>query len=320
MGRRKGAASRGPACDAWPVEPGGGRVNWLVWKNSNGTRPVRARNRIANGRTILADPRVAGLLRLIRAALHPPPGAGRIVLALGMGVLCHAVFALAVLAMITAMFFGLSESLGRVPWPWAALVNAALIVQFPLVHSALLTGPGGRALARLVPGPHGATLATTTYALIASLQLLALFALWTPSGIIWWRAEAAAFWALCLAYAAAWLILLKASFDAGAEVQSGALGWMSLLARIRPKFPDMPERGLFRLIRQPIYVGFALTLWTVPVWTPDQLVLALSLTAYCLLAPRLKERRFAARYGVRFDRYRARVPYVIPCRRQDDAQ
>ena len=114
------------------------------------------------------------------------------------------------------------------------------------------------------------------------------------------------------AYATSWLILLKASFDAGAEVQSGALGWMSLLARIRPVFPDMPTSGLFRLIRQPIYVAFALTLWTPPVWTPDQLVLAISLTAYCLLAPRLKERRFAARYGARFDRYRARVPYILP--------
>jgi hypothetical protein len=114
------------------------------------------------------------------------------------------------------------------------------------------------------------------------------------------------------AYAASWLILLKASFDAGAEVQSGALGWMSLLAQIRPVFPDMPTTGLFRLIRQPIYVAFTLTLWTPPVWTPDQLVLAVSLTAYCLLAPRLKERRFAARYGARFYRYRAAVPYILP--------
>jgi len=258
------------------------------------------------------DPRVAGLVRLILAALRPPPGAGRIVLALGMGALCHATFAAAVLAMIVAMFFGLSESLGRVPWPWAALANAALIAQFPLVHSVLLTGRGGRLLARLMPGPHGPTLATTTYALIASAQLLALFALWTPSGIVWWRAEGAAFWAICAAYAAAWLLLIKASFDAGAEVQSGALGWMSLMARRLPVFPDMPMRGLFSVVRQPIYVAFALTLWTVPVWTPDQLALAVSYTAYCLLAPRLKERRFAARYGARFDAYRARVPYALP--------
>lgn len=261
---------------------------------------------------MLTDPRIARLVALIRAALHPPAGAGRITLALTLGLLCHATFAAGVLAMIVAMFFGMSESLGNVPWPWAALANAALIVQFPLAHSALLTGPGARLIARLIPGPYGRTLATTTYALIASTQLLSLFVLWTPSGIVWWRAEGATFWAVSAAYATSWLILLKASFDAGAEVQSGALGWMSLLAHIRPVFPDMPTQGLFRLIRQPIYVAFSLTLWTVPVWTPDQLVLAISFTAYCLIAPRLKERRFAARYGDQFDRYRAAVPYAVP--------
>ena len=74
----------------------------------------------------------------------------------------------------------------------------------------------------------------------------------------------------------------------------------------------MPTQGLFRLIRQPIYVAFALTLWTVPTWTPDQLAIALAYSSYCLLAPRLKERRFAQRYGDRFERYRASVPYVVP--------
>lgn len=262
--------------------------------------------------TLLDDPRIARLLRLIHAALHPPTGVGRIAFALFIGLLCHATFAAAVLSMIVMMFFGLSESFGTVPWPMAALANAALIMQFPLAHSFLLTGPGGRLLTRLIPGPHGKTLATTTYAIIASAQLLALFVLWTPSGIVWWRAEGAVFWAVVVAYGASWLILLKASFDAGAEVQSGALGWMSLMARIRPVFPDMPTEGLFRVIRQPIYVAFALTLWTVPVWTPDQLVLAVSFTAYCLLAPRLKERRFLARYGDRFATYRSAVPYALP--------
>jgi methanethiol S-methyltransferase len=271
------------------------------------------------GSAMWDDPRVAGLVRLITGALRPPAGLGRIALALMMGILCHAVFALAVLAMIVAMFHGLSESLGRVPWPWAVIANGLLILQFPLLHSLLLTGAGGRVLARIVPGPHGATLATTTYALIASLQLLALFALWTPSGIVWLRAEGALFWALVAAYSASWLLLMKASFDAGAEVQSGALGWMSLMARARPVFPDMPTRGLFRVIRQPIYVAFALTLWTVPVWTPDQLALALLLTGYCLLAPRLKERRFETRYGERFARYRAQVPYALPRWRHRDA-
>jgi len=226
------------------------------------------------------------------------------------GAFCHAVFALAVLAMILAMGFGMSESLGRVPWPWAAFANALLVLQFPLVHSLLLTRWGARMLSML--GPHGVTLSTTTYATIASAQLLALVALWTPSGIVWWRAEGAMFWAVLTAYAASWLFLVKASWDAGAEVQSGALGWLSLMANRKPRFPDMPQAGTFGLIRQPIYLAFALTTWLVPVWTPDQLALAIALTAYCLVAPRLKERRFRARYGARFDAYAAQTPYMVP--------
>lgn len=250
--------------------------------------------------------------RLASGVFRPPPGKGRILLAWAYGLICHSVFALAVLAMIWAMFWGMSASFGQVPQPWSYLANAALILQFPLAHSILLSARGRRVLARLAPEPYGRTLATTSYAIIASVQLLALFSLWTPSGVIWWQADGLAFVAICAAYTASWLLLIKASYDAGAEVQSGALGWMSLVQNRAPVFPDMPTSGLFRLIRQPIYVAFALTLWTVPVWTPDQLTLAVSLTFYCLLAPRLKERRFARAYGARFETYRATVPYAVP--------
>ncbi|MEM7710084.1 MAG: isoprenylcysteine carboxylmethyltransferase family protein [Pseudomonadota bacterium] len=252
------------------------------------------------------------LVALALGALRPPPGRRRIAVAYAYGIVCHILFGLSVLAMIVAMFFGMTESFGRVPAPWSILANAALVLQFPVVHSLLLAKPGGTVLSRLAPDAYGKTLATTTYAIVAAAQLLALFALWTPSGIVWWRAEGAAFWALCAAYAASWGLLIKASYDAGAEVQSGALGWMSLAGKRKPVFPDMPTTGTFRVIRQPIYVAFALTTWTVPVWTPDQLALAIALTAYCLAAPMLKERRFARRYGDRFAQYKDDVPYAVP--------
>lgn len=233
-------------------------------------------------------------------------------IALLYGAACHGIFALAGLAMVWGLYTGLTMTWGAVPWPWAALVNAALLVQFPLGHSFFLSDRGRRLLARLAPAPHGRTLATTTYATIASIQLLALFTLWTPSGVVVWQAEGWAFWAMTTLYAGAWALLTKASFDAGPEVQSGFLGWWALARGARPVFPPMPVTGLFRVVRQPIYVSFALVLWTPPVWTADQLVLAVAYTGYCLAAPKLKERRFATMFGARWHAYRARVPYWLP--------
>ena len=42
----------------------------------------------------------------------------------------------------------------------------------------------------------------------------------------------------------------------------------ALLRNQKPVYPKMPERGPFRLSRQPIYVTFTLTVWTVSTWTP----------------------------------------------------
>ena len=258
------------------------------------------------------SPHFDRLYALVHAALFPPEGRARIAFALSFGALVHLTFASGVAAMVFSMYFGLSKGLGTLAWPYAALANAALILQFPLVHSLLLGPRGSKVLARLVPGTNGATLGTSTYALIAGAQLLLLFVCWSPSGIIWWEAEGAILYLMTGLYACAWLLVGKATWDAGIEVQSGALGWLSVLAKRKPVFPDMPTTGLFRIIRQPIYVAFALTLWTVPVWTPDQLALASVWTAYCLAAPILKERRFEQRYGERFEAYREAVPYALP--------
>ncbi|MEM6499904.1 MAG: isoprenylcysteine carboxylmethyltransferase family protein [Pseudomonadota bacterium] len=244
-------------------------------------------------------------------AFDPPPGKKRILTAVVFGLLVHSVFLAAVVAMVAALYTGMTVSLGTVAWPYAGLANAALLLQFPLLHSFLLTRLGSKLLGSLVPG-YGGTLGTTTYAIIASIQLLALFLLWTPSGIVWWQAEGKILVLATFAHAVSWLLLAKASLDAGAEVQSGALGWLSLLQDVKPRFPEMPTGGLFSVIRQPIYVAFALTTWTVPVWTPDQLAVALTLTSYCLVAPLMKERRFEIRYGKSFRVYRSSVPYAIP--------
>lgn len=239
-------------------------------------------------------------------------GGGRKVMAVCFGIVCHVSFLLGVGTMMVAMFFGMSRSLGTLPAPWNWLANAALLVQFPVVHSLLLTTRGRALLARLAPRGAGATLSATTYATIAALQVFALFAFWSPTGTIWWQASGATLALMVPLYAAAWLLLGKSMADAGLALQTGSLGWFALFRGRKPVYPPMPQTGLFRLTRQPIYVAFTLTLWTVPTWTPDQLVLAITLTAYCLIGPLFKEARFRRIYGAAFDRYARAVPYWLP--------
>jgi len=232
--------------------------------------------------------------------------------ALVYGLVCHTCFILGVATMMVAMFFGMRRSLGVVPAPWNWIANAVLLLQFPVIHSLLLTDRGRAQLIRLAPRGTGATLSTTTFATVAAVQVFALFALWSPTGKIWWQADGAALVVLGLLYLTAWALLGKSMLDAGLTLQTGSLGWTALFRGRKPVYPPMPATGLFRFTRQPIYVSFALTLWTVPTWTPDQLVVALTLTAYCVLAPRFKEVRYRRIYGSAFDDYALSVPYWLP--------
>jgi len=233
-------------------------------------------------------------------------------LAVCYGIACHGLFVLAVATMIASMFYGMSRALGRVPAPWGLFANAFLLLQFPLVHSFMLTPAGGKALKKLAPGPVAGTMMTTTYVIVASIQVFVLFAFWTPSGAVWWQATGVTALVLTGLYTIAWLLLLKAIWDAGIGLQTGSIGWWAVANGCRPVFPPMPTRGLFKLIRQPIYAAFFLTLWTVPTWTPDQLAVALVLSTYCIAGPLLKEKRFRERFGAAFVDYAAHIPYMLP--------
>jgi len=233
-------------------------------------------------------------------------------IALVYGLACHLSFAVGIAAMIASIYTGLR--LGRGPFTGAAALafDLLLLAQFAFLHSFLLTGRGAKLLARLAPAALGRDLGTTSFATISSLQLLLTFAAWSPIGAVWWEPHGALRIAVTAAYAASWLFLLKAMADAGLGVQTGFLGWGSVVRGRTPRHRPFEPRGTFRYVRQPIYLAFALTLWTGPVWTPDHLLLAAGWTLYCLVGPALKERRYLRRHGDAFARYRRLVPYWLP--------
>lgn len=244
----------------------------------------------------------------------PDSPAGRRALALAIGLLTHALFLGGVGAMAWSLNGGMDAGRVGLGGPAALAVDAALILQFPLLHSFFLGRRGGGWVARRVPLGLGRDLATTTFAAIASLQLLVTFLLWCPTGIELWRPEGAWMQGWEVVYGASWLLLLKAMGDAGLGIQTGSLGWTSVVRGAAVRYPEFPREGLFRRCRQPVYFAFAVILWAGPVWTLDHLAIAASWSAYCYVGPRFKERRYLQRHGSSFAEYRRRVPYWLPGR------
>jgi len=236
----------------------------------------------------------------------------RKLVALSAALLCHGTF----LAAVSAMFVGLHEGLqlgrGRLTGASGAYSNGVLALQFPVLHSLFLTRRGRDLLSRLWPRRFGRDLVPTSYAWLAALQILATFVLWSPSGRMWLRPTGAAAWSWNAAYLGAWAFLGKALVDGGLGLQTGWIGWSAVWRGRGVAFPPLATTGLFARCRQPIYLGFALTLWTGPVWTPDRLFLALVWTTYCVVGPLRKEERYLRTHPVAFATYRARVPYMVP--------
>jgi protein-S-isoprenylcysteine O-methyltransferase Ste14 len=225
-----------------------------------------------------------------------------------LGATCHVAFGSSIVVMIASrMRLGRGALSGTAAWA----ANGALALSFPFLHSGLLTASGARWLAGLSLR-LGRELRSTRFALLASLHLIAVFALWSPAGSVLWRARGGQAVACNLAFAASWLLLGKAMLDAGLGVQTGWLGWSAVARGRAPVYPCFAARGLFRFMRQPIYVAFTCTLWTAPLLRADRLLLASVWTAYCLVGPLHKERRILARDPDGYGRYRNRVPYWLP--------
>ena len=235
-------------------------------------------------------------------------------LVIGYGLLTHTIFGLSVSLMLVSLRGELGMGWIHLQPHRAWLLDALLLLQFPFLHSFFLGRRGGRILEALTPGKLGRSLATTNYALIASLQIGLVFALWCPTGVTLYEPGVPWSGLELGVYGAAWLLLLKAMWDAGLDLQTGSLGWTSVAAGKPVPRRGFPTSGMFRLCRQPVYFAFAMVLWTGPVWTLDHLLIALVWGGYCLLGPRLKERRYLARYGAPFNRYQRETPYFLPLR------
>lgn len=74
----------------------------------------------------------------------------------------------------------------------------------------------------------------------------------------------------------------------------------------------LTKRGLYGVVRHPLYLFSLITLWFVPVMTQAMVVFNVLVTLYFLIGSRIEEQRMVRYYGTEYTQYQSEVPWLIP--------
>lgn len=189
----------------------------------------------------------------------------------------------------------------------AVVVDLALVLLFGVQHSVMARQGFKRWWTRFVP-PE---LERSTYVLAASVCLLLLFWQWRPIGVVLWDAAEGALGTLFIAVSlVGWFVVVWSTFLID---HAGLFGLRQGFGAVRAEMTvDFITPGLYRAVRHPLYLGFLIAFWSVPVMTLGHFLFAAALTLYVLVAIPLEERDLDAQFGDRYREYRKRVRALIP--------
>jgi len=153
----------------------------------------------------------------------------------------------------------------------------------------------------------------STYVLLSSLALVALFVLWQPiGGVIWTAPEGVVRNTVIGLYLFGWLLLLYTTFLIDHFDLFGlSQVWRHLRGQTY-RAPQFHTPSLYRVVRHPLYIGWITIFWAAPVMTVAHLVFAIMTTAYILIAIQLEERDLVDAFGNEYVAYRRRTPMIVP--------
>ncbi len=189
----------------------------------------------------------------------------------------------------------------RVAW------NVATFTVFALHHSVLAR----TRLKRRLHARVGTEVERTSYVVIASVLLLACLLTWQPLPGTWWALPQGWHWigyAVQLAGVAVTLVAARAI-----DIRELA----GVKAAPTPQPHDQPRsletRGVYGLVRHPIYFGWVLMMAGAPVMTSTRLLFAVVSIAYLAVAIPLEERSLVEHFGEPYRAYQRQVRWrMVP--------
>lgn len=200
------------------------------------------------------------------------------------------------------------DSAREVPLGVALLTDAVLLAAFAIQHSVMARPAFKRWWTQIIPKAAE----RSTYILLASVALIALYKYWEPIGGVVWSVQSPGGQAvLYVLFALGWALVFLSSFLINHFDLFGLRQvWLQLRGR-RYTPVDFGMPVLYRIVRHPLYVGLLLAFWSAPTMTLTHLVFAIATTIYILIGIQLEEHDLVTEHP-EYAQYRKRVPMLVP--------
>ena len=189
------------------------------------------------------------------------------------------------------------------------IVNLLLMSAFAIQHSVMARPAFKRWWTQIVPKQ----IERSTYVLLASLLLLLLYWQWRPlTDVVWDTNGTALGTALLGLFGLGWLIVLLSTFMINHFDLFGLRQVVLYFQRKPYSQVSFVTRGLYKVIRHPIMLGFIIAFWATPTMTVGHVLFAAVTTTYILVAIQFEEHDLMAADRTTYERYRAATRMLIP--------
>jgi methanethiol S-methyltransferase len=190
----------------------------------------------------------------------------------------------------------------------ALTADLSLLAAFAIQHSGMARPAFKQWWKRYVPEAAE----RSTYVLVSSLALVALYVFWQPIGGVVWSASGVARNVVIGVYLLGWALLLYVTFLIDHFDLFGLKQVWRRLSDKAYRAPVFRTPSLYKFIRHPLYIGWLTIFWAAPTMTAAHLIFAIGTTLYILVAIQWEERDLETAFGKTYVDYRARTPMLIP--------
>ncbi|MDA7085686.1 isoprenylcysteine carboxylmethyltransferase family protein [Pseudomonas sp. SA3-5] len=190
----------------------------------------------------------------------------------------------------------------------ALVIDVLLLTLFAVQHSVMARPAFKAWWTRIIPQAAE----RSTYVLLSSLALIALFYFWQPlGGVIWQVENRSGRLLLSAGFAFGWALVLYSTFLINHFDLFGLRQvWLHLLGKPYTALP-FKTPAAYKVVRHPLYLGWFFAFWCTPQMTATHLLFALLTSAYILIGIFFEERDLL-RAHPEYQAYRQRVPMLLP--------